>query len=271
LRLRRDGRTLRLVLPREVVPPDTVRAERRGGLLWIRIDGFANDTDRHLAEALAGGLAAGDMAGVVLDLRGNRGGLLGQAVSVASAFLSGGPIARTAGRHPDADRVYLADDEDRARGLPVAVLVDGRSASAAEIVAAALSDRGRAVAVGSATMGKGLIQVVAPLPNGAELHVSWARVLAPTGWPIQGLGVLPAVCTSLGEEALSALLLALRRGESPMEPTLRRARLVRAPAPAAELSALRAACPPAEGREADQQAARAVLEAPSAYAAALAR
>lgn len=273
LRLLRDRRSLTILLPREVIPPDTVQAMRRDDILWLRIEGFANDTDRRLAEALAAGLAPGagqgPVRGVVLDLRGNRGGLLGQAVAVASAFLAGGPVVRTAGRHPDAGRVYLADDTDRAGGLPLVLLIDGRSASAAEIVAAALADRGRAVAVGSATMGKGLVQVVAPLPNGGELQVSWSQVLAPSGWPIQGLGVLPAVCTAFGEEATAAALRALGRGESPMAPVLARARQLRAPAPAAEVAALRTACPSAEAREADPTAARALVETPGAYAAGL--
>jgi carboxyl-terminal processing protease len=209
---------------------------------------------------------------VVLDLRGNRGGLLGQAVAVASTFLPGGLVARTAGRHPDAARQYLADEADRARGLPVVVLVDGRSASGAEIVAAALSDRGRAVTVGSATMGKGLIQVVAPLPDGGELLVTWARVLAPQGWPVQGLGVLPAVCTSLGAEALAAEVAALVAGRpTRMAPVLARQRAARVPVPAEEVAALRGACPPAEGREADLAVARLLIETPVAYAAALAQ
>ena len=271
LRVLRGGRRLTLVLPREVVPPDTVHAERRDGILWLRIDGFANDTDTRLVAMLGVNLADAATRGIVLDLRGNRGGLLGQAVAVASAFLPGGPVARSAGRHPGANRLYTAAEVDHARGLPLVVLIDGRSASAAEIVAAALADRGRAVTLGSATMGKGLIQVVAPLPDGGELQVSWARVLAPSGWPIQGLGVLPALCTSLGEEATAAALAGLRRGDSVMAPALRRARGVRAPAAAAELAELRAICPPAEGRDADLGAARALLEDPGAYAAALAR
>ena len=72
--------------------------------------------------------------------------------------------------------------------MPVVVLVDGGTASAAEILAAALADRGRAVVVGSSTLGKGLVQTIAPLPDGGELFVTWSRVLAPRGWPIQGLG-----------------------------------------------------------------------------------
>ena len=271
LLLQRGRRRFELALPRVVIPPDTVHAERREGILWLRLDGFANDTDQRLARALATALQEGPLRGVVLDLRGNRGGLLGQAVAVASSFLEGGPVVRTSGRHPEASRLYLADSNDLAQGLPLVVLVDGRSASGAEIVAAALSDRGRAVVVGSTTMGKGLIQVVVPLPNGAELLVTWARVLAPHGWPIQDLGVLPAVCTSLGAEATQAALARLAAREAPMAAALARQRATRAPVPASEVASLRGSCPPAEGREADLAAARMLVDTPGAYAAALAR
>jgi carboxyl-terminal processing protease len=150
------------------------------------------------------------------------------------------------------------------------VLVDGRSASAAEIVAAALGERGRAVVVGSATTGKGLIQAVVPLPNGGELLVTWSQVLGPGGWPIQGVGVLPAVCTSLGAEALAEDLARLRRGEAPGGAAVARLRALRPPpSSAAEIADLRASCPPAEGRDADWAVARALLDAPHAYAAAL--
>jgi hypothetical protein len=196
------------------------------------VTAFSSATDNRLADALNAAFAsrAPPPAGVVLDLRGNRGGLLGQAVAVASAFLADGVVARTSGRHPDAARTYISAGPDLARGVPLVVLVDGRTASAAEIVAAALSDRGRGVVVGSATTGKGLIQAVVPLPNGGELLVTWSRVLAPRGWPIQGLGVLPALCTSLGAEATAAALVQLRRGEAPMGRVLARLRAARAPA-----------------------------------------
>ena len=91
----------------------------------------------------------------------------------------------------------------------VRVLVDGRSASAAEIMAAALADRGRAVVVGSSTLGKGFVQTVAVLPDGGEMFLTWSRVLAPGGWPLQGLGVLPQVCTSIGQDALDQQMAAL--------------------------------------------------------------
>ena len=99
-------------------------------------------------------------------------------------------------------------------------MVDGRSASAAEILAAALADRGRGVVIGSSTLGKGLVQTIAPLPDGGELFVTWSRVLAPLGWPIQGLGVLPQVCTSLGQDMLNWQLAALAQGRQTMTKAL---------------------------------------------------
>ena len=273
LRLQRGNRRLEAVLLRSLVPPESVQAERRDGALWLRVLAFSSATDSQLAEALASafGTRAPPPAGVVLDLRGNRGGLLGQAVTVASAFLPGGVVARTGGRHPSSIRTYQAPGPDLAEGAPLVVLVDGRTASAAEIVAAALGDRGRAVVVGSASMGKGLIQAVVPLPNGGELLVTWSRVLAPQGWPVQGLGVLPALCTSLGVEATAQGLAALRRGDSPMGAALARLRAARPPVPASEVAQLRATCPPAEGRDADTEAAKALLASPESYATALGR
>ena len=273
LRLQRGNRRLEATLLRSLVPPDSVQAERRDGALWLRVLAFSSATDSQLAEALAAafGTRAPPPAGVVLDLRGNRGGLLGQAVAVAGAFLPGGVVARTGGRHPGSIRTYQAGGPDLAEGAPLVVLVDGRTASAAEIVAAALADRGRAVVVGSASMGKGLIQAVVPLPNGGELLVTWSRVLAPQGWPLQGLGVLPALCTSLGAEVTTQGLAALRRGEAPMGGALARLRAARAPVPASEVAQLRATCPPAEGREADADVARALLVSPESYATAAGR
>ncbi|HEV7263843.1 MAG TPA: S41 family peptidase [Falsiroseomonas sp.] len=270
LTLSRGGRRRQVSLLREVVVPETVAAERRDDILWIRLTGFSTLTERRLTAALVDGFAEEVPRGVVLDLRGNRGGLLNQALAVADAFLVAGELARTEGRHPDAARSYRAGGQDLARGMPVVVLVDGRTASAAEIVAMALAERRRAVVVGSATMGKGLIQLVAPLPNRGEILVTWSQLVAPSGWPIQGLGVLPALCTSLGPRALATGLLQLAAGEAPMTAALARQRAARPSAPASELVALRGTCPPAEGRNADLDAARALIAAPASYAAALA-
>ena len=275
LRFEQGGRRRTALLRRVATPANPVLAEARDGVLWLRVEAFADTTDEHLAAVLLSG--SREARGVVLDLRGNRGGLLSQAVAVASAFLPGGTVALTAGRHPDAARLWQASGPDLAADLPLVVLVDGRSASAAEIVAAALGDRGRAVVVGSATTGKGLIQAVVPLPNGGELLVTWSQVLSPSGWPIQGIGVLPAVCTSLGSDALAEDLARLLRGGEPQAggslalPRIRRTVPPTLPLSSGDVAALRASCPPAEGRDADLVAARALLDAPGAYAAALAR
>jgi carboxyl-terminal processing protease len=180
-----------------------------------------------------------------------------------------GVVAFTAGRDPEANHSLMADGTDLSGGLPTVVVVDGRSASAAEILAAALADQHRAVVVGSATQGKGLVQAVAPLPDGGELLITWSRVLAPLGWPIQALGVLPQVCTSVGETALRHQLDHLSRGVQDMAGALARHRSARAPLPASEILEIRNACPAAEGSDADMTAARRLIHDAPAYAAAL--
>jgi carboxyl-terminal processing protease len=205
----------------------------------------------------------------VFDLRGNRGGLLRQAAATAETVLPHGLIATTQGRDPQSIHVFQANSQDLADGLPLVVLVDGRSASAAEILAAALSDERRAVVVGSSTLGKGLVQTVTPLPDGGELFITWSRVLAPRGWPIQGLGVLPEVCTSLGQDALDRQLDALAAGQQPMAPMLARHERARAPMPVSQILDIRNSCPAAEGRDSDLRAARFLITNPRAYETAL--
>jgi len=267
----RGGRRREVVLIRNAAPPPTVRTERRDDILWLRVTSFSNATDGQIMASLEEAFRTDPPRGVVLDLRGNRGGVLSQAVAVADAFLSGGEIIRTAGRHREANRLYVAGGPDIAEGRPVIVLVDGRSASAAEVLAAALADRGRAVVVGSSTQGKGLVQLLVPLPNGGEVLLSWSRLLAPRGWPIQDLGVLPNVCTSRGEEETLAALAGLQRGTLAMRPALDRHRAMRVPVTPAAAVEIRNACPPAEGREADLAVARALIENPEAWRAALTR
>jgi carboxyl-terminal processing protease len=266
----RDRRPRSAVLERAVVPPETVFAQRAGDSLVIQVTAFNHRTDSRLARAIEDGFAAPRRPeGIVLDLRGNRGGLLRQAVTTADTLLPAGVVAITAGRHPEASRTWHSNPGQLAEDIPVVVIVDGRSASAAEILAAALADRGRGVVVGSSTLGKGLVQVVSPLPDGGELFLTWSRVLAPRGWPIQGLGVLPQVCTSLGQATLAWQLAALAQGRQPMAKALDVHRSARAPMQPAQMLAIRNACPAAEGGERDLDAARALIRDPAAYAAAL--
>ncbi len=273
IRLRgRDGGTRTVEVERAVVPPETVFAQRTGDALSVRIAGFSQDTDQRLArelERLIGkDTATRRVRGLVLDLRGNRGGLLRQAVTATDLILGTGLVATTAGRNPNATHGWRGEARDLTNGAPVVVLVDGRSASAAEIMAAALADQGRAVVVGSSTLGKGLVQTITTLPDGGELFVTWSRVLAPSGWPIQGLGVLPQVCTSQGQDATTQQLISLDRGKQRLADALARHRAARAPLPNAEINAIRAACPAAEGRDVDLVAARYLLDHPAAYATA---
>jgi carboxyl-terminal processing protease len=266
----RDNRDRTVVLERVRIPPETVTLTRDGHLLLLRVSSFSRDTGSRLAQQLIRGLSDPvPPRGVVIDLRGNRGGVLQQAVAAAAMLQAHGVVAVTAGRDPEAAHVFTADGRDLARFLPVVVLVDGGSASAAEILAAALADQRRAVVVGSSTLGKGLVQTILPLPDGGELLITWSRVLAPLGWPIQALGVLPQVCTSLGQEAIDRQLAALAHGQQPMAAALARERAARAPISPAEALAIRAACPAADGWDADLAAARFLVDTPDAYAAAL--
>ena len=267
---RARGRPRTAMIERALVPPQTVTAERLDDVVLIHISGFSVDTDDQFSAALQAAFAGHKVRGLVIDLRGNRGGLLRQAVSIAGQMILNGLVTTTAGRNPQSSHIWPGGSgEDGAMGRPIVVLVDGRTASAAEILAAALSDNGRAVVVGSATLGKGLVQTISPLPNGGELFVTWSRVLAPGGWPLQGLGIMPEVCTSMGEDSLRTQLAELLKGNQSLSAALARHNAARAPLPVAQVVELRNACPAAEGRDADLDAAGFLLDHPSAYQTAL--
>jgi carboxyl-terminal processing protease len=271
----RQGSSRRsLTLIRALIVPETVFAERQGSVLVLRLSGFNELTDQRLSRHVLAAAHLQGLSGIVLDLRGNRGGLLRQAVGVVDVFLAEGEVAATRGRHPEAARAYVAGGADLAGGLPLAVLIDGRTASAAEIVAAALQERGRAAVVGSVSQGKGLVQTVLRLPDDGELVVSWSRVLVPPGRPLHELGVLPALCTTLGPEAQAEQLAQLRQGLSPMAESLAALRALRAPPSRAEVARLREACPPqdlAQPGGTALQAAMMLLADQAAMATALGR
>ncbi len=196
-----EPESLRFELQRAHIVPNTVVASLSDGVALLRITGFNQHTARSLAAKLKklSAKPGARIKGVVLDLRGNPGGLLKQSVKVVDLFLAQGDIIDTRGRHPDSFQHYEAAGGDLAHGLPLAVLVDGKSASAAEIVAAALQDRGRAVVIGTASFGKGTVQTVIHLPNDGEITLTWSRLIAPSGYVLHGLGVLPSICTSGSE------------------------------------------------------------------------
>src|SRR6185295_10399961 len=133
------------------------------------------------------------LAGIILDLRNNPGGLLDQAVAVSDAFLDRGEIVSTRGRRSEDAQRYNARPGDIASGLPVAVLINGGSASASEIVAGALQDHHRAVLLGTKSFGKGSVQTIIPLAGHGAMRLTTARYYTPSGRSIQARGIDPDI------------------------------------------------------------------------------
>ncbi len=218
----RSGQSLLVKVKRAHIVPQTVSGELQGNIAVVRLSGFNHSTAEMLRdkiELLDSGLPGG-VQGLVLDLRGNPGGLLDQSVAVSDLFLNHGKIVTTHGRHPDSHQYFTADSDEILAGVPMILLMDGHSASASEIVAAALQDNGRAVIVGSASYGKGTVQTVLSLPNDGELTLTWARFHAPSGYAIHKRGILPDICT-VGAGNEDAVLRKLRRGQLPLPLALR--------------------------------------------------
>jgi carboxyl-terminal processing protease len=247
---------------RERVIRPSVTIAHDGGIAIFRIAIFNQSTTEQIASALRAG---GDhITGVILDVRGNPGGLLEQAVSLAELFVQNGPIIATVGRHPASHQYFAASGHAIAPRVPVVVLVNGGSASASEILAAALQDVGRAVIVGSSSYGKGTVQTVMRLPNDGELTLTWARLVTPSGYLLQDHGVVPTICTGDLRDDASALDTALQRAKEP-PPSPPRARLDEG-----GWRALRRACPlDHESPPVDVAVAERMLGDPALYASAL--
>ena len=162
---------------------------------YIRITSFTEQTDVGLNNAMKNlkQEAGGKLRGVVLDLRNNPGGLLDQAVAVSDAFLDRGEIVSTRGRRADDAQRYNAQPGDIAEGLPMAVLINGGSASASEIVSGALKDHHRAVLIGTRSFGKGSVQTIIPLPGHGAMRLTTARYYTPSGRSIQDEGIEPDI------------------------------------------------------------------------------
>lgn len=257
----------RLPVRRDWIVPNTVQASRNGKTGVVRIERFNASTERNLRNALMemAHHADGAPTGYVLDLRGNPGGKLDQAIAVADLFMRTGRILDTRGRHPDSMQHFEAAPDDVIDGAPLIVLVDGRSASAAEIVAAALQDSGRAVIVGASSFGKGSVQTVTQLPNDGELFLTWSRFYAPSGYTLHRQGVQPTVCTSKDARSADDVLLAMVAGGMPPAAAMALWR-TRAPEDADALARLRETCPWKEhAPELDLEVAQALLETPSLY------
>jgi len=183
---------------REIIRVRPISYHTDGGDIgYIRISSFNEQTTDGLKKAIADiakEIPSDKLAGYVVDLRNNPGGLLDQAVSVTSAFMARGEVVSTRGRTPEETQRYAARGGDLTKGKPLVVLINGGSASASEIVAGALHDHKRATLIGTRSFGKGSVQTIIPLGTGnGALALTTARYFTPSGHSIQALGVKPDI------------------------------------------------------------------------------
>ncbi len=200
-----------ITMVRAIIKRIPVKFRVEDGIGYIRISQFNEKTASSLKTAYEGlkKKFGGKIPGVILDLRGNPGGLLEQSIKVSSDFLDGGEVVSTRGRNKEDNQHFNAERGQLFKNIPVIVLIDGASASASEIVAGALQDRGRALIVGLTSFGKGSVQSVIPLNGGRDgaLRMTTARYYTPAGRTIQGTGITPDVAISYAHEDEKAKLL----------------------------------------------------------------
>jgi len=194
-----------IVVTRDIVRIRSVRWHLEGDIGYLRVTTFNERTSEGVHHAVAKMRETlGDaLAGLIIDLRNNPGGLLDQALSVSDAFLDDGEIVSTRGRQQGEIRRFTADSEDILGDLPIAVLINSGSASAAEIVAGALQDQGRALVIGARSFGKGSVQTIMPVSGGGAVRLTTARYYTPAGRSIQLTGIQPDIIAPIeeGEQA----------------------------------------------------------------------
>ena len=200
LTIRRKGqdKAIEVSLMRDIIRVRSVRSEVEGDDVgYIRVTQFNEQTTEGLKKAITdirSKINKDKLKGYILDLRNNPGGLLDQAIMVASAFIQRGEIVSTRGRNPEENQHFTAHAGDLTKGKPLIVLINGGSASASEIVAGALQDHKRATMLGTRSFGKGSVQTVIPLDSGnGALRLTTARYFTPSGRSIQAKGITPDI------------------------------------------------------------------------------
>ena len=193
----------------------------RDGIGWIRIPQFDDRTPDELDRALRD-LHAGGMRALILDLRDCPGGLMQGAVGAASRFLPrGARIVETRGRAPDDQRTFNAQSPVRPFGGPLVVLVNEGTASAAEVMAGALQDHGRARLVGEQTYGKAMVQSILPIEDGWAMRLTTALYYTPRGRMIQGKGIAPDLAVAVPLDTRRKIWMSWQRAEeSPRPPVM---------------------------------------------------
>src|ERR1700709_2593596 len=177
---------------------ERVRYHTDGGDIgYVKISSFNEQTTDGLQKAIASitkEIPQDKLAGYVVDLRNNPGGLLDQAVSVTSSLMQRGEVVSTRGRTPEETQRFTAKGGDLTKGKPLVVLINGGSASASEIVAGALHDHKRATLIGTRSFGKGSVQTIIPLgPGQGAMALTTARYFTPSGRSIQAQGIEPDI------------------------------------------------------------------------------
>jgi carboxyl-terminal processing protease len=196
LSVNRSEETLTFSVKRTDIRSNPVQLkELANGIVLISISEFSRGAARSMRSALAA--SGAERSGVILDLRGNPGGLLVEATDVAGAFLNGGTVVEfyKPGKSPEVFNA-IGDGDSK---TPLVVLIDGGTASAAEIVAAALQDRNRAVIVGERTFGKAAVQDLTELSNGSAIELTIGYYLTPSGKRLEGQGLEPDILVSSNE------------------------------------------------------------------------
>ncbi len=184
-----------VTITRAIIKIQSVRWRIEDDAAYIRIASFNEQTESGVTKAIAEAKEelGETMSGVVLDLRNNPGGLLDQAVAVSDLFLDKGEIVSTRGRRSDSIQRFNSVAGDLAEGLPIIVLINGGSASAAEIVAGALQDHYRALVLGTQSFGKGSVQTIIPLSGHGAIRLTTSRYYTPSGRSIQAKGIVPDI------------------------------------------------------------------------------
>ncbi|MDC0403670.1 S41 family peptidase [Porticoccaceae bacterium] len=201
---------LDVTLSREMINIDSVRYRQLDyGIGYIRIAQFQEQTARAFARALDE-LQKEPFAGLILDLRNNPGGLVSSAVDIASSLLDGDTVVYTEGRINTANQLLSADLGDSLNGLPIVILINEGSASAAEIVAGAIQDNRRGVVLGTRSFGKGSVQTIIPIEGGRALKLTTARYFTPSGRSIQAEGIDPDIVVVRGQFKPAEANLAVR-------------------------------------------------------------
>lgn len=221
LSIERTGKIQQITMVRDTIKINPVLIKEDSNIIYINLPSFTESTAEAIRKKLPNKIKVlkNEVKGIILDLRNNPGGLLEQGIAVADLFLEKGQITTIKGRNKNHIRSYYASNNPLvSTNIPLIVLVNERSASAAEIVAAALHDNGRALLLGTKTFGKGSIQIIIPLGhNMGAMKFTNAYYYTPSGTPILPEGIIPDIEVKLNKESTKSDIMLSAKNDSQLE------------------------------------------------------